>query len=79
MKLWILHPQTKKADPMLTLAVMSTVVVLLKFIFSGVEVAGVKIGPLDAGVVASLLTPTIGAYAIRRHTDKEPTKPSEDQ
>jgi hypothetical protein len=69
MKFWIKHPRTGEADAMLTLGVYSLVVVLLKFMFSETAFGPVVFGQLDAGVVAAILTPTLGAYAARKYTD----------
>jgi hypothetical protein len=71
--MWIKHPRTKEPDTMLTLAVAG-------FIFSGVIVAAmmtysfVKGLPLSdfssvATLVASVLTPTVAAYTVRKYTD----------
>jgi hypothetical protein len=70
MNIWLKHPRTNKEDTMLTLAVASTLVVLVKFIFSGVVLGDVSLGTIDAGVVAAILTPTLGSYVARKYTDK---------
>ena len=70
MNIWINHPRSKKPDTMLTLAVASVLIVLIKFAFSGVEIGSVSLGTIDAGVIAAILTPTLGSYVARKYTDK---------
>ena len=64
-----------KRDAMLTFAVLGFLVVLAKFTLSGLSVAvsgaNIDFGVLDAALVASILTPTLGAYVMRRHTDRK--------
>jgi hypothetical protein len=74
MKLWIKHPRTGKEDTMLTLAVISVLTVLGKFIINGIEVGDVNLGSIDAGLVAALLTPTLGAYVARKYSDSPDKK-----
>jgi hypothetical protein len=71
MNLWIKHPETGKYDTMLTLALTATLVVLVKFIFSDMTVGPVVFGDLDSGVIAAVLTPTLGSYCFRRHSDNQ--------
>lgn len=68
--MWIKNPGTDKRDTMLTLAIIGFVVVLIKTILSGVEINGVTFGTIDSGMIAAILTPTLGAYVARRYTDK---------
>jgi len=58
-----------KPDSMLTLGVISLGVVLVKFFLSEMSFGPIIFGQLDGMVVASILTPTIGAYVARRYTD----------
>ncbi len=74
MKLWLMNPGTGKEDTMLTLGVYAVVIVLVKFLFSEVSLGPVVLGQLDGGVVAAILTPTLGAYVARRYTDNQPPK-----
>lgn len=74
MKLWIKHPRTGKEDTMLTLAVMSVLTVLGKFVINGIEVGSINLGSIDAGLVAALLTPTLGAYVARKYSDSPDKK-----
>lgn len=64
-----------KRDPVLTLAIVTTVVVLLKFLFSGftMSVGGftLNLGVVDGGIVGALLTPTLGAAVAHRYTDRK--------
>jgi hypothetical protein len=57
----------------LTFAVAAFVISATKFLLSGVvlQVAGknLNFGIVDAASIAALLTPTLGAYVARRHTD----------
>ena len=73
MKIWLDHPRTKQADTMLTLAVAG-------FIFSGVVVSATLVYTFVTGqelenmsavatLVASILTPSLGSYTIRKYTD----------
>jgi hypothetical protein len=61
-------------DAMLTLGVVSLGVVLLKFFLSEMSFGTVIFGQLDGMVVASILTPTLGAYVARRYTDANAPK-----
>lgn len=69
MSFWLKHPNTGRYDTMLSLAVYALGAVLLKFVFSEINLGPVMMGQLDAGVVASILTPTLGALAFKRHSD----------
>lgn len=71
---WIYHPRLKKPDTMLTLSVLSVLICSLKFIFSGIVFTvgnnfTFNFGTIDAGVIAALLTPTLGAYVARKYSD----------
>ena len=74
MNLWLTNPSTGKVDSMLTLGVYAVAIVLLKFLFSEVSLGPVIFGQLDGGVVAAILTPTLGAYVSRRYTDNQTPK-----
>lgn len=69
MKLFINNPTLNRPDTMLTLAVYTTFVVLIKFLLSDIEIGILKFGPIDAGVIGALLTPTLGAYVARKWSD----------
>jgi hypothetical protein len=73
MNLWLKHPRSGKPDAMLTLAVFSTLTVLFKFLLNGVSLTlGAKVinfGVVDAGLIAAILTPTLGAYVTRKMKD----------
>lgn len=78
MTLWLRNTSGKK-DAVLTLAVATVVVVLLKVLAAGISVTiaakTYALGSMpDGGVIASLLTPTLGAYVARRHTDANAPK-----
>ena len=75
--IWIKHPRTGEKDTMLTLATFATLAALLKFILNGASVGSVALGTVDAGLMAALLTPTLGAYCARKHTDKTSTNKEE--
>tara|TARA_Y100000034_G_scaffold28883_2_gene34747 strand:- start:17446 stop:17709 length:264 start_codon:yes stop_codon:yes gene_type:complete len=72
---WMIKNSKNKRDAMLTFAVLGFLVVLAKFILSGISLTvngtNVDFGILDATLVASILTPTLGAYVMRRHTDRK--------
>ncbi len=74
MNLWLKHPRSQEPDAMLTLGVYSLAVILGKFFLSGTAIGPLTFGQLDAGVIAAILTPTLGAYAARKYTDKLPSK-----
>lgn len=64
--LWIRNEHGKPSFT-LTAAVVTLIVVLVKTLLGGVSFAGIVFGaPLDAGTIAALLTPTLGAYVVRR-------------
>lgn len=77
MNFWMKHPNTGRYDTMLSLAVYTLGAVLLKFIFSEISLGPVMMGQLDAGVVASILTPTLGALAFKKHSDNMAVKKGE--
>jgi|HubBroStandDraft_2_1064218.scaffolds.fasta_scaffold356608_2 hypothetical protein len=65
-----------KPDAMLTFAILAFAISALKFLASGLVlelVAGktVNLGTVDAASIAALLTPTLGAYVARRHSDQK--------
>ena len=70
MDLWIKHPRTGEKDTMLTLGVVATVSALAKFLLNGVVAFGIQFGSVDSGLIAAILTPTLGAYVARKYTDK---------
>lgn len=53
----------------MTASVLSLTTVLVKVILSGAVINGHQLGTIDAGVIAALLTPTLGAYVVRRGQD----------
>ena len=75
---WITNTNGKP-DAMLTLGVISLGVILLKFFLSEMSFGTVIFGQLDGMVVASILTPTLGAYVARRHTDANAPKGQDDE
>jgi hypothetical protein len=50
-----------------TAAVVSLAVVLAKVLLSGLSFKGVSAGTIDGGTIAAVLTPTLGAYVLRRN------------
>ena len=79
--LWIKNTAGKE-DAVLTMSFFAFVGVMVKFLFSGVSVSlsaghSFSFGTVDAGVIAAILTPTLGAYVARRHTEaKHPAAPA---
>ncbi len=65
---WVTNTEGKP-DSMLTLAIVSLGVILVKFLLSEVSFGPIIFGQLDGTVVAAILTPTLGAYVARRHSD----------
>jgi hypothetical protein len=70
---WMLANSDGKKDGVLTMAVWCIVVILAKLLLAGITFKfngkDVNLGGVDAGVIAALLTPTLGAYVARRMTD----------
>ena len=70
---WIKHPRTNEPDTMLTLAVLATLSALGKFLLNEVTITilskTINFGVTDAGLIAAILTPTLGAYVMRKHSD----------
>lgn len=64
-----------KRDFVMTMTFVGFCVVLLKVLFSGssITVGGFSydFGSIDSGIIAAILTPTLGAYVARRYTDKK--------
>lgn len=73
MKIWIRNTDGK-GDAVLTMTLWCLVVILVKLVFSGFSLTvgtwTVGAGNIDAGIIAALLSPTLGAYVARRYTDK---------
>lgn len=67
---FITHPRTGQKDTMLTMAVIATLSAVFKFLANGVTIESVNLGTVDSTLLAALLTPTLGAYWARKHTDK---------
>ncbi len=68
---WMLENSDGKKDAMLTMAAAGFAMILLKLLLSGAAIGSVSFGELDAGIVAALLTPTLGSYVARRYTDQK--------
>lgn len=75
---WMLNSQGKP-DSMLTLGVVSLAVILFKFFLSEMSVGPIVFGQLDGSVIAAILTPTLGAYVMRRYTDSKQKDSSNDK
>lgn len=56
-----------------TLSIVGFIIVMLKFLLSGaqIDVAGFSysFGTIDSLSIAAILTPILGTYAYRRHTE----------
>ena len=73
---WITNPDGNP-DPLLTITSATVAVILVKFMFSEMTFGAISFGGLDAGVIAALLTPTLGSMVANRHFSriaKQPTK-----
>lgn len=72
--MFILKNTDGKPDAVFTMAVWAFLVVLVKVLFAGSSVTiGEHVfgaGEIDGGVIAAILTPTLGAYVMRRHSDR---------
>jgi hypothetical protein len=72
--LWIKNTDGKK-DAVLTMTFMGFLVVLVKVLFAGavfdLGVRTVSVGTIDAAAIAAILTPTLGAYVMRKYTDQK--------
>lgn len=70
---WMIKNSAGKKDAMLTFALVAFVTVVLKVLVSGftLNVSGhdVNFGDVDGAAIAALLTPTLGAYVARRHSE----------
>lgn len=63
---WMLRNSRGRPDALLTFAVAAVAVVLAKVLLQGVTVGTWSFGGIDAGLVAAVLTPTLGAYTAKR-------------
>lgn len=70
MNIWIKNTDGKP-DAVLTMTMMAFLTVLFKVLLSGVSVGVYVFGGIDAGTIAALLTPTLGAYVARKYTDSK--------
>jgi len=72
MRFWIKNT-SGQPDAMLTFSAIAFAVVIAKMLFSGealtIKGHDVNFGTADAAAIAALLTPTLGAYVARRHSD----------
>jgi hypothetical protein len=64
-----------KPDTMLSFAIVAFFIVCFKVLFGGmtfnIGIHAYTISQIDPSMVGALLTPTLGAYVIRRYTDKK--------
>jgi hypothetical protein len=69
--LWIHHPRLGQPDAMLTLAVISTLTVLIKFLIAGVTLKygdkSITVGAIDSATTGVILAATLGAYVTRKY------------
>jgi len=79
---WIKHPRSGDPDTMLTMALGAFLVCLGKFLVNGVILTfgdkSINLGVIDAGLIAALLTPTLGAYVMRKYSSSPDKKGEED-
>ena len=73
---WLLAKNSSgQPDTMLTFSWVAFVVVLFKVIFGGMSFKlgqqNIAIAVIDPATIGALLTPTLGAYVIRRYTDRK--------
>jgi hypothetical protein len=65
---------TGKPDAVLTMAVVAFAVIMFRVLFAGMKFnfSGnmLEFSSIDAGLVGTILTSTLGAYVARRYTDK---------
>lgn len=70
MNLWISKPGSDKPSATLTFSVYALIICLGKFMLNGVEVDIMgkvfKFGMIDSGLIAAVLTPTLGAYTLKK-------------
>jgi hypothetical protein len=76
--MWIRNTRGKK-DALLTFALASVAVVLVKVLLNGASFRGITFGTVDAALVGAVLLPTLGAYTTKRvagtRPDREEPKP----
>lgn len=76
---WMLLNSQGRPDALLTFSAGAVAVVLVKVLFLGVTFGSWSFGTIDAGLIAALLTPTLGAYTAKRvmggKTDAGPGAP----
>lgn len=74
MQLWIKDTQDKPSA-ILTFTTIGFFIVMFKVLLSGATVSIMgkvfNFGTIDAATIAAVLTPTLGAYVARRHTDRK--------
>lgn len=74
MRFWIKNT-SGYPDAMLTFAVLAFIVVIVKVMLLGIAFTfndqTINLGTIDAAVIAAMLTPTLGAYCARRHTERK--------
>lgn len=72
MSMWMRNTAGKD-DAMFTFSFIAFVVVVAKFLLANVSITvathSYNFGSVDAASIAALLTPTLGAYVARRHSE----------
>lgn len=73
MKLRWINNTKGRPDAMLSLALVGFVVATARFLLGGVDITfaghAIKVAASDAASIAAILTPTLGAYVARRHSE----------
>lgn len=65
--MWIKNTNGKK-DAVLTMSLIGFITVTLKVLLSNVTCCDIYFGTIDSATITAILTPTLGAYVIRRYT-----------
>lgn len=80
--MWLKNSKGKR-DAMLTISMIGFIVVILKVLLNGstVQVGSFQysFGLIDAGMIAAILTPTLGAYVARKHSDNKTQQEAQDK
>jgi hypothetical protein len=71
--MWVKNTKGKQ-DAALTFALGGCVLVATKVLFGGTDLlwgpVHFVVAPIDAASIAAVLTPTLGAYVARRHSER---------
>lgn len=68
--MWFTDPKTGQKSVTITVLMLTTVVALVKLLFSGISINGIQLSAFSGTDFATVLGSAGAIYAARKHTDK---------